>query len=56
MNIKKDDDGFLLDPDDWNEDVAIGIAKSENLNLTEDHWRLIHLIRDYYFEYRTVPE
>lgn len=56
MSVEKDDDGFLLDPDDWNEDVAIEIARSENLNLTEEHWRLIHLIRDYYFEYSTVPE
>ena len=56
MSVEKDDDGFLLDPDDWNEDVAIEIARSENLNLTEEHWRLIHLIRNYYFEYSTVPE
>lgn len=56
MSVEKDDDGFLLDPDDWNENVAIEIARSENLNLTEEHWRLIHLIRDYYFEHSTVPE
>ncbi len=56
MTIKKDEDGFLLDPDDWNEDVAIEIAKSGNLSLTDEHWMLIQLIRNYYYEHSSVPE
>ena len=29
MAISKHEDGFLLDPDDWNEKIATQIAKSE---------------------------
>ncbi len=56
MSIAKDQDGFLLDPDDWSKDLALEIAKSENLELTKDHWYLINVIRDYYYKHNAVPE
>ncbi len=56
MDVQTDDDGFLLDPDDWTKDIALQIAKSEDLELTEERWNLIHIIRDYYYEHSAVPE
>jgi tRNA 2-thiouridine synthesizing protein E len=56
MDIKTDDDGFLLDPDDWLEEVAKFIAKKENVKLTEERWNLVRLIREYYYNHGTVPE
>jgi len=56
MDIQTDDDGFLLDPDDWTEEIAKSISDKENLELTEDHWLLIHMIRDLYHEHHAVPE
>ncbi len=56
MDIKTDDDGFLLDPEDWSEEVAEFIAKKENIELTGERWKLIRLIRDYYFDKGSVPE
>ncbi len=56
MDIQTDDDGFLLDPDDWTEEIALQIAKSEDLELTEERWNLIRIIRDYYYEHCAVPE
>ena len=56
MQLATDDDGFLLDPDDWNEDVARYIARQTQLELNEDHWRVIHMIRDLYRETGIVPE
>jgi len=55
-NIEKDADGFLLEPDDWTEEVAREMAEPEEMLLTDEHWNLIHLIREYYYEYSSVPE
>lgn len=56
MKVQADDDGFLLDPDDWTEDLANEIADKEELELTKDRWNLVPLIRDYYYENGSVPD
>ncbi len=44
--------GFLANPDDWNEDAALVIAKEEDIALTDDHWTVINYLRDEYFNNR----
>ena len=56
MNIQTDQDGFLLDPEDWNEEFALDVANATKLELSKDHWRVIHMIRDLYFTSGIVPE
>jgi len=56
MNYETDEDGFLLDPDDWDENVANQIAELEDVSLTHEHWNIIRIIRTYYYEYGSVPE
>jgi len=56
MELATDEDGFLLDPDDWSEDVARYIAQQTQLELNEDHWRVIYMIRQLYTDTGTVPE
>lgn len=34
----------------WDEDQARQIARQENVELNEEHFRVIHLLRDYYLE------
>jgi len=51
-----DNEGFLLDPSDWNEQVAVAIAEQEHIPLTAAHWEIVHFVRDYYEQYQTVPE
>jgi tRNA 2-thiouridine synthesizing protein E len=50
-----DREGFLRDLRDWNADVALQIARSENLELTTDHWEVLNLLRDYYQAYDSSP-
>jgi dissimilatory sulfite reductase related protein len=51
-----DEDGFLQDPSLWNEDVAQDFMSTEGIaNLTEDHWKVIHYIRDYYLQFGIAP-
>ena len=51
-----DEDGFIQDPADWNEIVALGLAQTEGVDeLTEDHWKVVNYLRDYYQEYNIAP-
>ena len=53
--IETDPLGYLLDVNQWNQDVALAIAEKENLQLTEAHWEVIHFVRDFYKEDKTSP-
>lgn len=52
-----DEDGFLQELDKWTEDFAQGYATLEGIEgqLTEDHWKLINYIRDYYAKFGIAP-
>ncbi len=51
-----DEDGFLQEPDRWNEGVAADFAKTEGIdNLTDAHWKVIKYIRDYYLQFGIAP-
>lgn len=40
---------------DWNESVAEQIAESEGIELTEQHWEVLRLLREYYREFDSSP-
>jgi len=51
-----DEDGFLQDPDLWNDDVAKDFMSTEGITeLTDDHWKVIHYIRNYYLQFGIAP-
>lgn len=54
--LARDNEGFLLHPEDWNVRVASAIALEGGQALDEQHWQIIHFIRDYYERTETVPE
>ena len=41
--------GFIVNASDWNESVAQAIAETEEIEMTDKHWDLIHYLRDEYF-------
>jgi tRNA 2-thiouridine synthesizing protein E len=47
--IETDANGYLVNQEDWNEQVAEAIAAKEGLTLTERHWDVLHYLRDEYF-------
>ena len=56
VKIEVDEDGFMENPEEWNEDVAYALASTEDVTeLTEDHWKLIHYLRDYFAQYGIAP-
>ncbi len=42
--------GFLVNQDDWNEDVAKVIAEREGIELTQRHWDVVNYLREEYFD------
>jgi tRNA 2-thiouridine synthesizing protein E len=56
IEVDLDEDGFIQDPDVWSEVLAAAIAKTEDVDeLTEDHWKVINYLRDYYQEFGIAP-
>lgn len=55
IEVETDKDGYLLNSQQWNEDVARTIAQLENIELTDAHWEVIYFVRDFYQEYNTSP-
>lgn len=54
--LEIDEDGFIQDPEQWNEAVAAALAKTEGVDeLTEEHWKLVNYLRDYYLEFGIAP-
>lgn len=53
--INTDKDGFLLDHLSWNEEIAEQLASNEGIQLSPQHWELIHLIRQFYAEFDLSP-
>ena len=56
VSIEVDEDGFMQVPDLWNEDVAAALATTEGVeDLTEEHWKLVNYLRNYYLQYGIAP-
>ena len=51
----RDKEGYLENLGDWNEDVARALAREEGIDLTDEHWQLIELIRRFYRSYEVSP-
>ena len=51
-----DEDGYLINAEDWNGALANQLAAVEQVPLlTDRHWQVIHHIRDHYFRLGGVP-
>lgn len=54
--LDTDEEGFLLDPSEWDMDVARIIAEGENLDMTSERWEVVNFVRGHFDERGTVPE
>ena len=48
-SIELTETGFLVNAEDWSEEVASALAASEGITLTQDHWDVINYLREEYF-------
>lgn len=50
-----DEEGYLLNLQDWTPELASQLAKDVDVELTDAHWEIIHLLRDFYNEFEVSP-
>lgn len=57
LKIELNEEGFLVKPDEWNDHIALMLAKAEEGldGLTEEHWMIVRFIRGYYVEKGLAP-
>lgn len=54
-NLELTVDGRLQNLKDWSEEVAIALAEKDGLVLTDDHWAVINVMREYYHKFNRPP-
>ena len=55
-DIDVDDEGFLQQPEQWNEQIAQEIAAENGIDeLTDRHWLVIHFMRNTFLESGSAP-
>jgi TusE/DsrC/DsvC family sulfur relay protein len=51
-----DEQGFMRETEKWNEEIARAFAAKEGVNeLTENHWKVINYLRNYYLANGVCP-
>lgn len=54
--IERDNEGYLLNPEDWTEALADQLAHEENVELSDEHREIVMFVRNYFLENEKVPE
>ena len=56
VKFEVDEDGFMENPEEWNERIALALGSTEDVDvLTDDHWHLINYLREYYQKFGIAP-
>ncbi len=54
--VEVNDDGFIQQPERWDERVAMALARTAGVSeLTDSHWRVINYIRNFFHEFEIAP-
>ncbi len=57
LPVERDSDGYLMDPDDWNPELARLLASEwKGLSLSDDHFAVIDFMRAWLAERHIVPD
>ena len=57
QTIQLSEAGWLENLDEWNDELAVEIARNEKIaELTEEHWDIINLTREYFHDNGSVCE
>lgn len=54
--LQIDGEGYLVDPDSWDDEVALQLARQENVELSRDHWRVLGFMRCYYEDHQIAAD
>jgi len=54
--VTRDAEGYVVNPEDWNEALARAIAAEEGLELTAEYWPVLQFMRDFWLEHKVAPD
>ncbi|HDN2510736.1 sulfurtransferase TusE [Providencia vermicola] len=55
QEIETDSQGYLLDSQQWSEELIPLLAQEEGIELTHEHLEIIRFVRNFYLEFNTSP-
>ena len=59
LKISVDDEGYLVNIDDWNEKVACGLTQTvedvDDCDLTDERMEILKFMRDYFKRFESFP-
>lgn len=44
--VELNDEGYMVDPSQWNKEIAAEIAKEEGIELTDKHYEVLEFLRN----------
>ncbi len=53
--VEFNDSGYMIDFDEWDDEIANALAAADDLKLTDNHWAVINYIREFYGEFEVTP-
>lgn len=56
QSVRRDEEGYLLNPRDWTRELAAQLAREEQLELTDEHWIAIVFMREYQAAHGITPD
>lgn len=56
LNVATDDEGYLIEPEEWNPEIAERLSRQEGLELGDEHWKIVEFMRRYYDEHRIAAD
>ena len=54
--VVRDVEGYMVNPEDWNEAFAGELAAEEGLELTPEYWPILRFMREYWLEHQGAPD
>jgi TusE/DsrC/DsvC family sulfur relay protein len=56
IKIQVDEDGFMEEPEVWNEEIALALASTEGVaELTDNNWKVASYLREYFAKFGVAP-
>ena len=53
--VEHDEEGYITNLGDWSQDLALVIAKAEDIEMDDERWEVVNFLREYYDEYQIAP-
>ena len=54
--VDLNEEGFFLDPSQWNDEIAAEVAKEAGIDpMTDRHWQVVRYMRQQYLDTGTAP-